>query len=176
MVILKASCLASVADAKPGVELRIPVTQVSRAGEALASALDERTLTLSTLLTDGGASLLEQLRERGHQVTGGLDMIGQRIADHRLAHVHPRAVMVAVIAASAAAQALAGPGDPVFGSFLALMVAFYTLARHRTWAALVVGAAFQSRLIERLATSDPIPGGGSAAAAAGGGAVARRAR
>jgi hypothetical protein len=38
--ILKASDLASVADAKPGVELRIPVTQVSRAGKALASALD----------------------------------------------------------------------------------------------------------------------------------------
>ena len=38
--ILKASDLASVADAKPGVELRIPVTQVSRAGKAVASALD----------------------------------------------------------------------------------------------------------------------------------------
>src|SRR5687767_10602093 len=38
--ILKASGLASVADAKPGVELRIPVTQVSRAGKAVASALD----------------------------------------------------------------------------------------------------------------------------------------
>ncbi|KRA45531.1 apolipoprotein A1/A4/E domain-containing protein [Devosia sp. Root635] len=52
----------------------------ARTGE-LASALDDRTLTLSTLLTDGGASLLEQLRERGHEVTGGLDMIGQRIAE-----------------------------------------------------------------------------------------------
>ena len=38
--ILKASGLASVADAKPGVELRIPVTQVSRAGKVVASALD----------------------------------------------------------------------------------------------------------------------------------------
>jgi hypothetical protein len=38
--ILKASGLASVADARPGVELRIPVTQVSRAGKAVASALD----------------------------------------------------------------------------------------------------------------------------------------
>jgi hypothetical protein len=38
--ILKASGLASVADAKPGVELRIPITQVSRAGRAVASALD----------------------------------------------------------------------------------------------------------------------------------------
>lgn len=38
--ILKASGLGSVADAKPGVELRIPVTQVSRAAKAVASALD----------------------------------------------------------------------------------------------------------------------------------------
>jgi hypothetical protein len=38
--ILKASGLASVADAKPGVELLIPVTQVSRAGRAVASALN----------------------------------------------------------------------------------------------------------------------------------------
>src|SRR3954471_18438191 len=38
--ILKASGLASVADTRPGVELRIPVTQVSRAGKAVASALD----------------------------------------------------------------------------------------------------------------------------------------
>ncbi|MDB5613106.1 MAG: hypothetical protein JWQ22_759, partial [Devosia sp.] len=51
-----------------------------RTGE-LTSALDERTASLSTLLTDGGASLLDQLRDRGHEVTGGLDMIGQRIAE-----------------------------------------------------------------------------------------------
>jgi hypothetical protein len=38
--ILKASGLASVPEAKPGVELRVPVTQVSRAGKAVASALD----------------------------------------------------------------------------------------------------------------------------------------
>lgn len=38
--ILRASGLASVADARPGVELRIPVTQVSRANRALAAALD----------------------------------------------------------------------------------------------------------------------------------------
>ncbi|EWY41846.1 hypothetical protein N825_24370 [Skermanella stibiiresistens SB22] len=38
--ILKASGLASLADAKPGVELRIPVTQIGRATRALASALD----------------------------------------------------------------------------------------------------------------------------------------
>jgi nucleoid-associated protein YgaU len=38
--ILKASGLASVPEAKPGVELRVPVTQVSRAGKAVASELD----------------------------------------------------------------------------------------------------------------------------------------
>jgi nucleoid-associated protein YgaU len=38
--ILKASGLASVADARPGVEQRIPVTQVVRAGKAESSALD----------------------------------------------------------------------------------------------------------------------------------------
>lgn len=49
--------------------------------QALSSAFEQQTGALSHLLTDGGAALLEQLRERGHEVTGGLDMIGQRIAE-----------------------------------------------------------------------------------------------
>ncbi|OYX02797.1 MAG: hypothetical protein B7Z15_18760, partial [Rhizobiales bacterium 32-66-8] len=53
---------------------------IESGADRLNAGLDERTNTLSTLLTDGGTMLLEQLRERGHAVTGGLDMIGQRIA------------------------------------------------------------------------------------------------
>lgn len=65
--------------------------------------------------------------------------------------------VVVLAAASAVAQSLARPEDPVFASFLALMAAFYLLARHRTWRALTMGAAVTAAALLLLLLRDPRP-------------------
>jgi signal transduction histidine kinase len=69
-----------------------------------------------------------------------------------------RAEAVMVLAAvSVVGQSLWRPGDPVFGSFLALMAAFYLLARHRTWRAVAGGAAVTAAALLVLLLRDPRP-------------------
>ena len=68
---------------------------------------------------------------------------------------HPLPVACAV-ATSAAAQGLLVPGDPVFGSFLALMVAFYALGRHASWRAIVVGAVLTAAAIAVVVVRDTV--------------------
>ncbi len=46
----------------------------------LTTAIDDRTSSLAKLLAEGGATLLDQLRDRGHEVSGALDLTGARIA------------------------------------------------------------------------------------------------
>ena len=69
---------------------------------------------------------------------------------------HPHAVVV-LVAASVAGQALAHPGDPLFGSFLALMVAFYVLGRHRSWGSVAFGAAVTALVLLVVLLEDPRP-------------------
>lgn len=69
-----------------------------------------------------------------------------------------RAEAVVVLAAvSVVAQSLVRPDDPVFGSFLALMAAFYLLARHRTWRSVALGAAVTAMALLLLLLRDPRP-------------------
>ena len=53
----------------------------------LSDAIDNRTSSLAKLLSQGGITLLDQLRDRGHEVSSALDMIGTRIA---VRHHRPR--------------------------------------------------------------------------------------
>ncbi|MEQ1900787.1 MAG: hypothetical protein ABL866_08645 [Devosia sp.] len=46
----------------------------------LSEAIENRTSSLAKLLSQGGITLLDQLRDRGHEVSTALDMIGTRIA------------------------------------------------------------------------------------------------
>lgn len=65
--------------------------------------------------------------------------------------------VVFLAAASVVAQSLLRPEDPVFASFLALMGAFYLLARHRTWRAVAMGAAVTATALLILLLRDPRP-------------------
>ncbi|MDR3471926.1 MAG: hypothetical protein P4M09_09590 [Devosia sp.] len=47
----------------------------------LTEAIDTRTSSLAKLLAEGGATLLDQLRDRGHEVSGALDLTAARIAN-----------------------------------------------------------------------------------------------
>ena len=66
-------------------------------------------------------------------------------------------LVVALIAGSVAAQVLARPGDPVFGSFLALMAAFYLLGSRRSWRSIALGAAVTGLALLFLFLRDPRP-------------------
>jgi signal transduction histidine kinase len=73
-----------------------------------------------------------------------------------LARRSPLAV-VTLASVSAAAQGLLQPLDPVFGSFLALMVGFFVLGRRGTHRALAVGVALTVVALTVVVVQDPRP-------------------